>query len=171
MQKFLSGIFGKCVANTYQEGLVDSCSVQDFDERVENLKLLWDAREKPFAPSNGPRFHSHFIQYQADVVHYHMRRDLCESAGLGSPPAKFTTNASESLNAAIKRKVNFKESDWPEFVSHMKQCVQSQREEVIRSLSGCGQYRLCPDVAHYGMLQLVMAQLVMAQLVMAHLVT
>ena len=131
-------------------GFVNSCSVQDVDEHVENLKLLWDARKKPFAPSSGPRFHSYFIQYQADVVCYHMRRDLRESAGLGSPPANFTTNASKYLNAAIKRKVNFKESDWPEFVSHIKQYIQSQREEVIRSLSGCGQYRLCPDVAHYG---------------------
>ena len=36
-----------------------------------------------------------------------------------------------------------------EFISHMKQYVESQRE-VIRSLSGRGQYQLCPDVAHYG---------------------
>ena len=150
MQEFVSDIFGKRVANTYQEGLIDSCSVQEFDERVANLKPLWDAREKPYAPASGPRFHSYFIQYQADVVRYHMRRDLRESAGLGSPPSQFTTNASESLNAAIKRKVNFKESDWPEFISHMNQYVQSQREEVIRSLSGRGQFRLCPEVAHYG---------------------
>ena len=150
VQEFLSDIFGKRTANTYKEGLVDSCSVQEFDERVENLKPLWDAREKPFALVSGPRFHSYFIQYQADVVRYHMRRDLRESAGLGSPPSKFITNASESLNAAIKRKVDFKESEWPEFISQMKQYVESQREEVIRSLSGRGQYRLCPDVAHYG---------------------
>lgn len=149
-QEFLLDIFGKRVANTFQEGLVDSCSVQEFDERVESLKQLWDAREKPYAPVSGPRFHAYFMTYQADVVRYHMRKDLRESAGLGSPPAKFTTNASESLNAAIKRKVNFKESEWPEFISHMKQYVESQREEVIRSLSGRGQYRLCPSVAHYG---------------------
>ena len=150
MQEFLSDIFGKRVSNTYQEGLVDSCSVQQFDERLDNLKPLWDAREKPFAPPSGPRFYGYFIQYQADVVRYHMRRDLRESEGLGSPPAKFTTNASESLNAAIKRKVNFKESDWPEFISQMKQFAESQRDEVIRSLSGRGQYCLCTDLAHYG---------------------
>ena len=75
---------------------------------------------------------------------------FCESAGLGLPPAKLTTNASESLNAAIKRKVDFKESDWPQYISHMKQYVESQQEEVIRYLSGRGQYRLLPIVAHYG---------------------
>ena len=40
LQEFLSDIFGKRMANTYQEGLVDSCSVREFDERVENLKPL-----------------------------------------------------------------------------------------------------------------------------------
>jgi len=118
---------------------VDSCSLQEFDERLENVKVLWDKCEKPFAPTSGPRFHSHFfIQYQADVVRYHMRKDLRESAGLGSPPSKFTTNASESINAAIKRKVHFKELEWPEFNKEIKQYVESQREEVIRALSGRG---------------------------------
>ena len=28
--------------------------------------------------------------------------------------------------------------------------MESQREEIIRSLPGRGQYRLCPDVAHHG---------------------
>jgi len=150
VQEFVADIFGKHVGNTYQEGLVDSCSLQEFDERLENVKVLWDEREKPFAPTSGPRFHRHFVQYQADVVRYHMRKDLRESAGLGSPPSKFTTNASESINAAIKRKVHFKESEWPEFNKEMKQYVESQREEVIRALSGCGQFRLCTDVAYYG---------------------
>ena len=81
-----------------------------------------------------------FIATLFSITRYHMRRDLHESAGLGSPPAKFTTNASKSLNATIKGRVNFKESDWPEFISDMKQYVESQREKIIRSLSGRGQY-------------------------------
>lgn len=40
-----------------------------------------------------------------------MRKDLREEAGLGSPPQPFTTNASESLNAMMKRKVDYKESE------------------------------------------------------------
>jgi len=86
VQEFVADIFGKHVGNTYQEGLVDSCSLQEFDERLENVKVLWDEREKPFAPTSGPRFHRHFVQYQADVVRYHMRKDLRESAGLGHHP-------------------------------------------------------------------------------------
>ena len=79
-----------------------------------------------------------------------MRKDLRESAGLGSPPSTFTTNGSESINAAIKRKVDHKESDWPQFNEHIKNLVKSQHEEVIRALSQRGKYVLKPEYAHYG---------------------
>ena len=146
--EYIADVFGNHVGNTYQEGLVDSSSLEKFHQRLENLKQLWDEREKPLSPSSGPRFYRHFVRYHADVVRYHMRKDLRESAGLGSPPSKFTTNASESLNAAIKRKVNFQESELPEFNDQMRQYAESQREEVIQALSGRGQFRLCHDVSH-----------------------
>ena len=148
--EFLNDIFGSRCGNTYQEGLVDSASKQEFDERLEALKQVWDSREGPFAPSSGPRFYSYFLQYQADVVRYHMRRDLRESVGLGSPPLQFTTNASESINAAIKREVGYKESAWPEFNQKMRKYIESQREEILRTLSGRGQYRLTPEFSHLG---------------------
>ena len=91
-----------------------------------------------------------FFKYQAEVVKYHMRKDFRESVGLGSPPSIFTTNGSESINAAIKRKVNHKESEWPQFNNHVKQLVTSQHEEMIRALSQRGQYRVKPEYAHYG---------------------
>ena len=47
-----------------------------------------------------------------------------------------------SLNAVIKRKVEYKTTEWPEFINQLKQIV-GQRDEAIRSLSGQGQYHLC----------------------------
>lgn len=79
-----------------------------------------------------------------------MRKDIRESVGLGSPPTIYTTNGSESINAAIKRKVNYKESEWPQFNDQMKEFATHQQEEIIRSLSGRGQYRLKPEFSHYG---------------------
>ena len=40
-----------------------------------------------------------------------------EEAGLGKLPEKFTTNASEYLNAILKKKVNFKKNELPTFVN------------------------------------------------------
>ena len=63
--------------------------------------------------ASGPRFYTFFQRYQADVVKYHMRKDLREVAGLGCPPAIFTTNPSESINAVVKRKVDLNHMNGP----------------------------------------------------------
>ena len=116
---------------------------------LEQHKDVWNKRESPFAPSSGPRFYKFFVQYQANVVKYHLRKDLREAAGLGSPPAIFTTNSSESINAMLKSKVNYKQHEWPQFNEQLKQLVEGQRDEVIRSLSGRGQYRLCAQFNYF----------------------
>ena len=66
-------------------------------------------------------FYPYFSKYYKDVLKFNMRRDVRESAGLGSPPVYFTTNAAESINATLKRKVDYKESEWPEFIKIVKE--------------------------------------------------
>ena len=77
-----------------------------------------------------------------------MRRDVRVAAGLGFPPSTFTTNSSESLNASIKQKVDYKQHEWPQFNKLIREFVMAQRDEVIRSLSGRGQYRLALGFGH-----------------------
>ena len=48
----------------------------------------------------------------------------------------------------LKRRLNYKESEWPEFNETMKQLVSAQRDEVILALSGRGQFRLDREYAH-----------------------
>ena len=72
-----------------------------------------------------------------------MRR---ESIGLGSPPGIFTTKTSEK--PIMRCKFNFKESQWPHFNDQVKELVKQQRE-VIRALSGRGQYRLSQQFSHF----------------------
>ena len=93
-------------------------------------------RESAYSRPGQSSFFDYFSKYYADVVCYNMLKDLRTTAGLGSPPAKFTTNRSESINAVVKRKVNFKETEWPEFNKQLRQIVTEQREETIRALSG-----------------------------------
>lgn len=73
------------------------------------------------------------------------------AAGLGNPPAIFTTNSSESINAVVKHKVEFKQTEWPEFNRELKRIVGRQREEAIHSLSGQGQFKLCKQYEHLQM--------------------
>ena len=100
--QFLNDIFGSNVGGCRLDGLVDVSSVEDFDEKLRNLEDTWNSRERPFSGESGPRFYNHFQKYQAEVVRNHMRKDLREIAGLGSPPSTFTTNPSESINAELK---------------------------------------------------------------------
>ena len=47
-EEFLCDIFGKQMGNTYQEGLVDSFSGDDFDRRLSQIKSVWNACETAF---------------------------------------------------------------------------------------------------------------------------
>ena len=58
LQEFVADIFGKRIGNTHQN---DCQSLEEFDESLTRLKSLWDLREKPYAPSSGPRFFPYFV--------------------------------------------------------------------------------------------------------------
>jgi hypothetical protein len=148
--EFVRDVMGFRIDDTYQKGLVDCASVSEFDQQLARLEIVWNEREKPFSGASDPRFYHYFKQYKADAVRYNMLTGVREAAGLGSPPSIFTTNMSESLNYIIKQHVQYKSSEWPEFNSNLKRLVDAKREEVIRALSGRGQYRLQPQYSHLG---------------------
>ena len=149
-QQFLDDIFGKQDGNLKIEGLIDSTSAEDFQQKLEALEDHWITRELPYTSQAGPRFNEYFRRIQADVVCHHMHKDIREAAGLGSPPSIFTTNSSEAINSVLKKQVSFKKTQWPEFVRQMKELVDEQQNEIIHSLSGRGSYRLCESVKHLG---------------------
>ena len=155
-KEFLADIFVCQSGNTFEEGLVDCESAEDVGRCLEQLKPLWESREARYlsfcSSCLESGFYKFFTQHQLEVVKYHniMRKDIRESVCLGSPPTIYTTNGSESINAAIKSKVNFIEPEWPRFNDQMKVFATHQQEEIIRSLFGRGQYRLKPEFSHYG---------------------
>lgn len=71
-----------------------------------------------------------------------MLKPVREEAGLGYPPTQFKTNASESLNAIIKRKVSYTKNELPAFVAHLKEVVDEQQREVERAVIGRGKYKI-----------------------------
>ncbi len=148
--EFVHDVMGSRHGSTYQEGLVDCITVAEFDQNFARLETVWNAREKPFSGVSAPQFYQYFKQHKADAVRYNMLKGVREAAGLGSPPAIFTTNASESLNKVIKQHVHYKASQWPDFNDSLRSLVAAKREEVIRAISGRGLYRLRPQYARLG---------------------
>ena len=110
---------------------MDSISVPQFLERLDKCKEVWNTREALFAPPSGPRFFEYFLRFKPMIVCYNMRKDIRENVGLGSPPSIYTTNVPENINAIIKRKVDYKQSEGPKFNEEMKQLVGQQRDEII----------------------------------------
>ena len=66
-----------------------------------------------------------------------MLRAIRQKAGLG---CSFTTNASESVNAMLKMKVDYKRNDLPVFLDKVKELSQEQDEEIKTAVIGRGKY-------------------------------
>ena len=82
-------------------------------------------------------FHDWFCEDKADVI---VSGVLKSVLGFGFPPSSFNTNASEYLNAMLKRKVRFKKNELPKFVDHLKPLVDEQERELERAVIGTGKY-------------------------------
>lgn len=90
-----------------------------FYQKLEDLWKEWEALEEKSGCHGN--FYDWFHKYKVDSIVSGMLRPIREDAGLGVPPSTFTTNASESLNALLKRKVDFKRSELTVFIEYLKQ--------------------------------------------------
>ena len=140
-------VFGKQVGSTYCEGLVDAESKEVFYQKLEEKRLLWEKTEKEH-PGCSSGFYDWFCQHQYEPIVSGMLRHVREDAGLGVPPSPFTTNASESLNAVLKRKVNYKKNELPEFVMHLKELIDEQQWELEHAIIGQGKYVFKDEYKH-----------------------
>ena len=139
----LSDLFGKKEGSHYTEGLVDSTSngMYDtvFDALVENWKKL------DVSTSSLEKFVQWFAKYKSPVVKSSMLKSVRQRCGLGSPPVAFTTNASESVNAILKKKVDYKHSELPQFLHHLKALIDEQEREIQKAVVDRGKYALQPE--------------------------
>ena len=72
-------------------------------------------------------------------------RPFRQNAGLGDPPAVFTTNASESINTVLKSKVHYRKSELPVLIDKLQEVIEEQDNEVERAVIGRGKYELCSE--------------------------
>ena len=87
-------------------------------------------------------------EHKAEVIKRGMLKDTRISAGLGCPPARFTTNASESLNALIKSSVNYQKSQLSEFINKLHTLIEEQEREFERAVIDRGKLKLNPPYQH-----------------------
>ena len=63
-----------------------------------------------------------------------MLKSVRQICGLGSPPVAFTRNASESVNAMLKRKVDYRRNELPQFLHHLKALIDEQEQEIQKAV-------------------------------------
>ena len=64
---------------------------------------------------------------------------------MGCPPEQFTTNASESINAMLKQKMDYRRSELMTFIEMVREIVDDQQKEVERAIIGRGKHQLCAN--------------------------
>lgn len=140
----MDDIFGRRVGDTFYEGLVDAHAACEFDLKLSQLKDRWANLD----PQKSDRFYEWFLTYESGIIKQTMLRSVREKAGLGIHPEHFTTNPSESINAVLKTKVDYKRSDLPVFVKKMHQLSMDQRQEIERAIINRGKYTLKSQYKH-----------------------
>ena len=139
--EILDDIFGRKVGSVYVKGLVDASNTDEFDVQVERLVTKWvDSAQSSTCELE--RFIDWFQSYKAPVIRGTMIASIREECGLGSPPAPFTTNASETANYMLKHKVNYRRSELPTFLKELKELIHDQQCEVEKAVIGRGKFEL-----------------------------
>ena len=88
------------------------------------------------------KFVDWFLSNKSPVLRDTMLCSVRQECGLSCPPEPFTTNSSESINALLKQKVNYKKSELPDFIDIIKQVIDEQQREVERAIIRRGKYKL-----------------------------
>ena len=150
----LGDIFGSKIDDSYFEGLIDAKESREFMDKLETLKPKWETQCAGFS--------EWFSVYEAELFCTSMIASVRTAAGLGNPPEGYTTNASESLNV-LKRKVNFKRSEWPQFNNVLFDLIREQQEEFEKAVFSQGEYKMVDEyqdlqVTHLNWIQMNSAQ-------------
>ena len=133
----LRDIFG----TTSERGLIHA-TAREFDAKLSVLEKRWETLEKQHNITT-PKIFKWFRLHVAPIIRDNMNTELLQSLGVGGE--KYTQNNSESVNAIIKRYVNFQKQDVLQFVNDLEECVQEQQNEVDKAILGLGRWSLAAN--------------------------
>ena len=117
-------------------------TAKEFDAKLSVLEKHWEILEKQHDISSPKWFRLHV----APIIRDNMNTELLQSLGVGGE--RYTQNNSESVNAIIKRYVNFQKQDILKFVNDLEECVQEQQNEVDKAILGLGRWSLADNYSN-----------------------
>jgi len=136
----LDDIFGRRLGTVFEEGMVDSSDDADFQMKLDSTLEKWRNLDV-CSSADMEGFLQYFTANKVAVIRHTMLRPIRIECGLGNPPEIFTTNASESTNALLKHKVDYRRNELPVFVNKVKELVAEQQKELERAVINRGKYQ------------------------------
>lgn len=125
------------------EGLIDSANGEEFETDVIALCSKWE-RIDSYNQGLLHAFGRWFCCYKKNLLKNKMLKKSRIKAGLSNPPTYFSTNSSESINAMLKKKVDYKKSELPQFLEKLRSAMEEQKE-LERAIINRGKYQLCDE--------------------------
>ena len=84
----------------------------------------------------GEKFFHWFKENKAEIMKSSMIKEVRTSAGLGSPPMRFTTNRVEAMNSILKLDVDGKKNDVTDVAISIQKIVERQQQNVSWAIIG-----------------------------------
>ena len=144
----LHDIFGSQQGTVYTNGLIDAMSNSEFEQNLDTLKSKWNELELSIHPNSPPEFHKWLLRNEAHIMKESMISSVRQAAGLGCPPAIYTTNRNESMNKVAKTQADHQRSTWVQLTNNMFDLVNDQLQEIEKAVHGMGEYRFKSQYKH-----------------------
>ena len=145
-EEIINDIFGKTTSDEQQLGLADAEYDDDFDVKLESVKLRWNNLEKLYScllsdESFDLCFYDLFLWYKAQEIKECMIKNVRKKVGLAENET-FYTNTSEFVNR-MKGKIS--KSGLNEFIDKLLELVNTQENEMKRVVCHTGEWKLHLD--------------------------
>ena len=125
----------------YFKGILDAENPTDFDLRLSALREKWDGLEQSVHPQKYPQVYEWIVKNEATAMKESMIASVRESAGLGSPPMKYTTNRNERMNNVAKSHNDYHKCSWVQLTNNMYTLITDQFHEIEKAVIGMGEYQ------------------------------
>ena len=106
--------------------------------------------EKSIHPQHAPSFYEWLVRNEVEVMKKSMIASVRQDAGLGDPPAQYTTNRNESINRVAQQycRTDCIYSTWVQLSDKLYDLVINQHKEVEKAIYGMGEYKFKESYRH-----------------------
>ena len=141
-EEITKDIFGYQMGSMNVKGILDAESAIDFDLRLSSHREKWDSLEKSIHPQKDPQVYRWILKNEAATMKESMIAPVQESAGLGSPPTKYSTNRNQCMNNVAKSHTDYHKCSWVQLADNMYTLITNgSTQKIEKAVIGMGEFQ------------------------------